>query len=101
MKIKNLSAKPIYIGNAAILPDETKEIADAWKNHPVVKMYIDKKLIEIADGKSSPDPKKEISKMNLESLRAKAKELEIEFADTDTKAVLVDKITAKLQAEQG
>ena len=41
---------------------------------------------------------KEVSKMSLDLLRATAAELDVEFDDLDTKAVLCEKITAKLQA---
>jgi hypothetical protein len=42
---------------------------------------------------------KERGKMNKEKLCAKADELGIDFAETDTNAVLIEKITAGLRAE--
>jgi len=44
---------------------------------------------------------KEVGKMNLEPLRGEAFALGIEWVESDTKAILVQKITEKLQAEMG
>lgn len=54
MKIKNMSAKPIYIGEIGVLPNDEKEIADSYRNHPVVKMYIRRGLVtEVTETKAS------------------------------------------------
>lgn len=61
MKIKNMSAKPIYIGELGVLPNDTKEIPDSYKNHPVVKMYIRRGLVaEVSETKASAEIPDEI-----------------------------------------
>ena len=129
MFVKNTGQKCIGLGDVTILPDETKELPKGYgENHPTVKFYLAKGWLTKAEASAAAESKKggkakltdeekaaveaskqkaaelkknlkEVAGMNLEQLRAKATELGIEFAELDAEAALVEKITAKLQAE--
>jgi len=84
-----------------VAPDET---AEKLENFPELTKE-EKELIEAgkaAAAKAAERDKmlKEIGKLNLEPLRAKATELGVEFTEQDTKAVLFAKISDKIKAEQ-
>ena len=124
MFAKNTGKKVIGFGGLIILPDETKELPLGYdEKHPTVKFYLSQGFIAKADGiptetgvddagqtdeekaaqkQAERDNQiKELAKLNLEPLREKAIELGVVIEEADTKAALIDKITAKLQAEQG
>jgi len=113
MTIKNTGKKILGFGKLAILPGEIGVLPEGFDaNHPTVAYYIKKKWIEEtedapggedAEATDAADLEKEIravKNMNLEALKAKARELGFEFGDTVTKAVLIEKITAVLTAEK-
>lgn len=121
MKVKNLTVKPIGFGATIILPDDVGTLPPGYdKDHPTVKYYFSRKWIEEVGGKSGDAEtasggvtvnadintgvgggySKPIDRMNKEELQALAFERGVEFVDTDTKAMLVEKIKAAKAAEQ-
>lgn len=46
MKVKNTSSKIIAFGSTTLLPNETGELDDSWENNDVVKMYIDRGMLQ-------------------------------------------------------
>lgn len=120
MKIRNLTVKPIGFGSTIILPDETGTLPQGYdKNHPTVKYYLSRKWIEEIGGTDSGSgapaavnvgvevstggadeerpggtSSKPLDRMNKEELQALAFERGVEFAETDTRQTLIDKIRA-------
>ena len=129
MFVQNTGAKVIGFGSLVLLPGEAKELPIGFEeNHPTIQYYLSKKWIAPVDGNHltqdkadalpdtdntpSPDEEKkakedlnktikDVAKMNLETLQAKAVELGIDVASSDTRSVLIKKITELLQSEQG
>ena len=118
MYVKNTGSKVIGFGSIFIVPGESGELPGEFdKDHPTIKFYIEKGwLTEInepeegavnvnEDAEKAHDPsneqgsRKSLSQMNLTELRAEATTLGIEFEETDTKAVLLQKIRENNQAE--
>jgi len=125
MKIKNNYTSHIGFGTVRILPGETLDMGalpDGYDDkHPVIKFYISKGWLGVvgkpaasetdeseADGVEADGVEadgvdgqvKGLARMTLESLRNKAKDLGIGYVNADTKAVLVERITEKLQGEK-
>ena len=126
MLVQNIGKKVIGFGAVALPPDAVGTLPAGYgPEHPVVKFYLDKKWIkEVKGGKSvapkvdtPPEPElteeekakmakkaelaakiKAVGKLNLEPLRVEATNLDIEWTESDTKAVLAQKITEYLQA---
>ncbi|MCL1999038.1 MAG: hypothetical protein FWG65_09765 [Turicibacter sp.] len=48
MTVKNMTNKPIGVGNVIILPEEIKEISET-KKHPVVAFFLSKGYLKFAD----------------------------------------------------
>ena len=127
MKVKNLTVKPMGFGATIILPDEVGTLPQGYgKDHPTVKYYISRNWIKVvgsadenggasaavnvgvgisstdgapADSTGSNRQNKPIDRMNKEELQALAFERGVEFVETDTKAMLVEKIRAAQSAE--
>jgi len=111
MLVKNTSKKIIGFGNFVLLQNSTGELPVGYdETHPTIKYYLQKGWLKAVNVNTAAEPKnedsdvdkkiKEIAKMNLESLRAETTALGVEFTEADTRAILIDKITAKLKTEQ-
>ena len=103
--VQNIGHKPISFGEVIVLPiaedggADIKELPNGYdKDHPLVKMLIEKKMLAIVDGpkaKKSPAEKpkqKTVSRMSLDELRERCDELGTEYAEDDTRAELMKKI---------
>ena len=128
MLVKNTGKRVLGFGSVTMQPDEIKELPDGYgAKHPTVKFYLAKGWLVQAEAPAAAASKKsaltdeekaaveaskqaakkeaelkkilkDVAKMNLDQLRAKAGELGIEIADSDAETALVEKITAKLSA---
>lgn len=112
MKIFNKSRKIIGINGNALLPEETMEISDKMKNHPIINHYLNKKvIIECGEGKSNDvkpvnanttDSKeketeiKAVKSMKKDELFSKAISMGLEIEDDDTVDILKEKIISAL-----
>ena len=106
MKIKNNYKSHIGFGDVAVMPGEVKKLPKGYgKNekgelHSTIAFYISKKWIEIveddaeSDSTNSNKGTKSIERMNKTELTALAAELGIEFAESDTNPMLIEKIKA-------
>ena len=112
MLVKNTGKKCIGFGSLILTPDAVGELPEGYSaEHPTVKFYIDKKWLEEVkedstapitppDENKSADAKiKSLNRLNLELLRNEADTLGIEWADDNTKAQIIAKITEKLSSE--
>ena len=98
MKIKNKHLGTIGFGDVCVLPDEIKELPKAYaKDHPIVTFYVQKGWIEIVEFEAIPT--KSLDRMTKEELQARAAELCIDFAETDVRQTLIDKIKAEKKSE--
>ena len=98
MKVKNTCGKIINFGTLTLLPGEIGTLPVGFEKNPVVKAFVEKDNITILAEVAVPkDETVAIVPENLEGLKkdelvALCKELGVEVLDTDTKAVLVEKI---------
>ena len=99
MKVKNTCGKIINFGSLTLLPGEIGTLPAGFEKNPVVKAFVEKDNITIlADTTVSKEDAETVAvPENLEALKkdeliALCKELGVEVLDTDTKAVLVEKI---------
>lgn len=128
MKVKNLTVKPMGFGSIIILPDDVGTLPQGYdQDHPTVKYYLSRNWIKVVGGTNKnggapaavnvgvninanpnePDTpaertgsqNKPIDRMNKEELQALAFERGVEFVETDTKAMLIEKIRAAQSAE--
>lgn len=127
MKVKNLTVKPMGFGSTIILPDDVGTLPQGYdQDHPTVKYYLSRNWIKVVGGANkngdapaavnvgvnlNGDPNapaestgggqnKPIDRMNKEELQALAFECGVEFVETDTKAMLIEKIRAAQSAEE-
>lgn len=130
MKVKNLTVKPMGFGATIILPDDVGTLPQGYdQDHPTVKYYLSRNWIKVVGGANknggaaaavnvgvnlNSDPNapsapaestgggqnKPIDRMNKEELQALAFERGVEFVETDTKAMLIEKIRAAQSAEE-
>lgn len=130
MKVKNLTVKPMGFGSTIILPDDVGTLPQGYdQDHPTVKYYLSRNWIKVVGGTNknggapaavnvgvnlNGDPNapiapaestgggqnKPIDRMNKEELQALAFECGVEFVETDTKAMLIEKIRAAQSAEE-
>jgi hypothetical protein len=105
MLIKNIGKKCIGFGALVLTPDAVGALPGGYSlDHPTVKFYLEKGWIAPVKG-GGPGPAEQkaraVSKMSLEPLREEATALGIEWTEDDTKPVLRQKITEKLQTEKG
>ena len=122
MYVKNTGPKALGFGSLALLPGNSGNLsADYSETHPMVKFYFKKGWLEKAEKPAKPakpvevEPEadtdfdtdtepdkslKEISRLSLAALQEKATELEVDFDPADTRAVLIEKITAKVSAAE-
>lgn len=49
MTVKNTSSKIIAFGSETLLPGEAKALAESWGNNPVVKMYLERGMLQRVD----------------------------------------------------
>jgi len=117
MKVTNTGPKILGFGLLHIAPGETKELpAGFGAEHPTVKFFLGRGwLTQTSDGgvlvpsgtTSGEDPpegdlmqmpltSRNVSRMRLEQLREVATNLELSWVEADTRAVLIEQITAKL-----
>ena len=112
MKIFNKSRKIIGINGKALLPEETMEIYDEMRNHPVVSHYLNKKIIiecaeekindvkpvneNIGDSKGKEAEIKAVKAMKKDELFSKAINMGLEIKDDDTVDILKEKIITAL-----
>ena len=117
MIVKNTGKKTIGFGELVLPPDAESALPEGYgPDHPTVVFYVNKKwLTEIsvpgsgAGSASGPAMMpagittkiRGLGKMNLDPLRTEASALGVEWAEDDTKATLVQKITEKLLAGAG
>ena len=48
--VANVSAsKPIGIGSVTILPGESKAVPEAYANHPILKLYVEKGFVRVTE----------------------------------------------------
>ena len=128
MKVKNLTVKPMGFGSTIILPDDVGTLPQGYdQDHPTVKYYLSRNWIKVVGGTNKnggapaavnvgvninanpnePDTptesigsqNKPIDRMNKEELQALAFERGVEFVETDTKAMLIEKIRTAQSAE--
>lgn len=99
MKIKNTCGKIICFGTLSLLPGEIGTLPKEFEKNPVLSALVERDNITIlADRKVSDEVAKEVEvPENLESLKkdeltALCKRLGVDVLDTDTKAVLIEKI---------
>lgn len=99
MKIKNTCGKIICFGTLSLLPGEIGTLPKEFEKNPVLKALVERDNITIlADRKVSEEVAKEVVvPENFESLKkdeliALCKGLGVEVLDTDTKAILIEKI---------
>lgn len=103
MKIKNNYKSHIGFGDIAVMPGEIKKLPRAYSRnekgelHSIIAFYVSKKWIEVIEEDEDNNPNKNtkpIERMNKTELIALATELGIEFTETDTNIILIDKIKA-------
>lgn len=49
MTVKNTSSKIIAFGSETLLPGEAKALAESWGNNPIVKMYLERGMLQRVD----------------------------------------------------
>jgi len=123
MLVKNIGKKCIGFGSLVLPPDAVGTLPAGYgSEHPTVKFYISKKWLAPVNGETKPaeppalteeekaasqkkaeieEKIRSLSRMNLEQLRGEAFALGVNFVETDTKNMITQKITEKLQAELG
>ena len=122
--VKNTSIKPMGFGSFILAPDAVGELPGGYGlKHPAVSFYLEKGwLTQVERAEEQPTaetpppglPAEEtaakkkaetaakigaLDRMNLEELRKEATAVGVEWVDGDTKKVIAQKITEKLQAE--
>ena len=98
MKIKNTCGKIINFGTLTLLPNEVGTLPKEFENNPVLNAYVERDNITILEDLAPTKEKSAVTvPENLEALKkdelvALCKELGAKVEDTDTKAILVEKI---------
>ena len=99
MKVKNTCGKIINFGTLTLLPGEIGTLPAGFESNPVVNAFVEKDNITIiAEAAISKEEAKEVTvPENLDTLKKNelaevCTNLGIEVLDTDTKAMLVEKI---------
>lgn len=107
MLIKNTCARLIAIDEVRIAPGAVAEVADSFEQHPVIKNYIDAKMISIAsaEAEEAEEEKKEaeeaekeepsLDKLTKDQLVALAEEKGIDLTGASTKAEIIALINAQ------
>lgn len=112
MKIFNKSRKIVGINGNALLPQKEMEIADKMREHPVIKHYLKKGVVEERKAEENKKPKntdentsdskekdaelKSVKAMRKDELFSKALGMGLEVNDDDTVDVLREKIIKAL-----
>lgn len=123
MKVKNLTVKPMGFGATIILPDAVGTLPQGYgKDHPTVKYYLSRNWIKVVGSdngnggaaaavnvgvgingapaeNTDSGQNKPIDRMNKEELQALATERGVAFVETDTKAMIIEKIRAAQATE--
>jgi len=123
MLVKNASAKPIGFGSTILMPEDVCSLPPLnakgepegyGPNHPTIKFYLERKWLVPTESKPEPEQSepnaeektaaaetkpKGRSRMSREELREEAAALGIEWAESDTRETLIQKITERLQAD--
>ena len=99
MKVKNTCGKIINFGALTLLPGEIGTLPAGFEKNPVVQAFVEKDNITIIAETTVPKEDVKATELpeNLDTLKkdelvALCKELGVEVVDTDTKAVLIEKI---------
>ena len=99
MKIKNTCGKIINFGTLTLLPNEIGVVPKEFENNPVLEAFVERDNITILEDVVAPaNEEREVSvPADLETLKkpeliALCKELGAKVEDTDTKAMLIEKI---------
>ena len=99
MKIKNTCGKIICFGTLSLLPGEVGTLPKEFEKNPVLNALVERDNITIlAERKVTDEVAKDVEvPENLDALKkgeltALCESLGIEVLDTDTKALLVEKI---------
>ena len=95
MKIKNTCGKIISFGSLTLLPGEIGTLPKEFENNPVLYAYVERDNITFIDA-IKPAEDVEVPE-NLETLKkdelvALCEKLVVSVEDTDTKAILIEKI---------
>ena len=109
MKVKNIGGKIINIGDAIVLPGETKCVPDTFSGNEIIR-YLEERgnLVDVKDSTQIPAvnaetptkqqeggaEKKYLSRMNKAELADECRKLGIEVSEEDTKDTLAEKIKA-------
>lgn len=56
MTVKNTSSKIIAFGNETLLPGETTALDKTWETNPVVKMYLERGMLQRVEETTSTVP---------------------------------------------
>jgi len=113
MEVTNIGPKVLGFEKMILLPNESGKLPDGFDgNHPSIKFYIGRGWLKTAGPDKTEGPVeadkpedpvegpeksiKSLERMTLIQLQEKAAELGIQFAPIDTKAILAEKIAAKL-----
>lgn len=95
MKIKNTCGKIINFGTLTLLPNEVGTLPKEFEKNPVINAFVERDNItiledkEIAKGIEVPE---NLEALKKDELIALCEKLGVTVVDTDTKAVLVEKI---------
>ena len=99
MKIKNTCGKIINFGSLTLLPGEVGTLPKEFEKNPVIDAFVEKdNIVILAERTVTAAEAKEVEiPENLEALKkdeliALCKKLGVEVEDTDTKAILAEKI---------
>lgn len=95
MKIKNTCGKIINFGSLTLLPNEIGTLPKEFEGNPVVNAFVERDNITILEDRVVKEDT--IVPENLETLKkdelvALCEKLGVTVEDTDTKAVLIEKI---------
>ncbi len=115
LTVKKISKKVLGFGRLILTPGETGHLPEPYNEaHPTVMKFFSMGWMETVENapeaktatpEKAPEPAspvtdydakaKELTKMSLKALQEKAKDLGIEYAETDIKATLIQKIIEK------
>ncbi len=98
MKVKNIGNKIINFGATMLLPGEIMALPAAFEGNPIINSLVEKDCLSVIKEAPKVDASDEapadLSKMKKDDLIALCEKMGIEVTEDDTKAILVDKITA-------
>ena len=96
MKIKNTCGKIINFGTLTLLPNEIGTLPKEFEKNPVIEAFVENDNITILEetkAKEAVELPENLEALKKDELVALCEKLGVTVVDTDTKAVLVEKIT--------